>query len=57
MRTGERGAGIELDKSGKEQKEEEEKRKRRSKNKKVNREDIMLVNFLEDREWGILNEV
>lgn len=53
-RTGERGAGIELDKSGREE-EEKEKRKRRSKDKKVNRKGRMLVDFLEKRGWGILN--
>jgi len=52
-RTGEMEAGMELSSEVKE--EEREKRKRKSKDKKMNRKGKLLVDFLEERKWGILN--
>jgi len=54
-RTGEIGAGIELEDGGKEREEEREERERKSKDKRINREGRILVDFLEERGWGIMN--
>lgn len=55
-RTGEERArvGIEGKEAGRSRKEES--KSRRSKNKKINNKRKMLVEFLEKRGWGILNE-
>jgi len=54
-RTGEMGAGIELESGENGREEEREKRKRKSKDKNMNKEGRILVDFLEERGWGILN--
>jgi len=54
-RIGEMRAGLKLDGEGEEEEEERGRRKRKSKDKKMNRKSRLLVDFLEERGWGILN--
>jgi len=54
-RTGEEGGGIVLKGGTDKERENEGKRNRISKDRKVNKEGRVLVEFLEERGWGILN--
>ncbi|XP_067217103.1 LINE-1 retrotransposable element ORF2 protein [Linepithema humile] len=54
-RTGEEGGGIEIGKEGEEGGGKGEGRRRKSKDRKMNREGKVMVEFLEERGWGILN--
>jgi len=54
-RIGEKGGGIILEGGSDKERENEGKRNRISKNKKMNKEGRVLVEFLEERGWGILN--
>jgi len=54
-RTGTEGGGWEIGEGTEGNMKEEEERKRKSKNKKINKEGKKLINFLEERGWGILN--
>jgi len=53
--TGEKGGGIVLEGGIDKEREDEGKRIRNSKDRKMNREGKLLVEFLEERGWGILN--
>lgn len=48
-RTGKLGAEMELDREGREDKEDMKRRKRKSTDKKVNKEEKTLIDFLEER--------
>jgi len=49
------GGGVSLEGEVDKERENEGKRIRNSKDRKINKEGILLVEFLEERRWGILN--